>query len=224
MIRKGDAQWWVLEAKKHPESAPAIIEELAKRLAELDAENERLRDEVVQVQRRAPAAPDRSELTALRRQVTALQGLLDEETVPEPAWVKQPPDMEAGTRYFVGIAVVDNILEEQQGRSLAIKNAAEQIAGSIATTVQSSTAMAESRKGPAQHGKDKVWTEIYSRVSARANAIVTEMTPVEYYSERWGLRERFLGRSFRRYKYFALVSYPEEEYNRLLVTIREGTP
>jgi len=30
MIRKGDIQWWVLEAKKHPESAPTIIEELAK--------------------------------------------------------------------------------------------------------------------------------------------------------------------------------------------------
>ena len=34
MIRKSDIQWWVLEAKKHPESAPTIIEELAKRLTE----------------------------------------------------------------------------------------------------------------------------------------------------------------------------------------------
>ncbi|MCK4315768.1 MAG: hypothetical protein KAX24_08355, partial [Anaerolineae bacterium] len=56
MIRKSDVQWWVLEAKKHPESAPAIIKELAKRLVELDTENEHLREKIIRLQRRAPAA------------------------------------------------------------------------------------------------------------------------------------------------------------------------
>lgn len=77
MIRKSDIQWWVLEAKKHPESAPTIIEELAERLTELDAENERLRDEIIQLQRRGPAATDSAEVSALRQKVATLQSLLD---------------------------------------------------------------------------------------------------------------------------------------------------
>jgi DNA gyrase subunit A len=85
MIRKSDVQWWVLEAKEHPESAPTIIEELAKRLAELDAENERLRDEIIGLQRRAPAIADSAEVGNLRRKVATLQRLLDGQASTEPA-------------------------------------------------------------------------------------------------------------------------------------------
>ena len=77
MIRKSDVQWWVLEAKKHPESAPTIIEELAKRLAELDAENERLRDEIVHLRRRSPAATPGADVKALQQKVETLQSLLN---------------------------------------------------------------------------------------------------------------------------------------------------
>jgi DNA gyrase/topoisomerase IV subunit A len=87
MIRKSDVQWWVLEAKKHPESAPTIVEELAERLAELDAENERLRDEIIRLQRRAPAAAEGADVSALRRRVATLQRLLDGEASAEPAVV-----------------------------------------------------------------------------------------------------------------------------------------
>jgi hypothetical protein len=79
MIRKSDVQWWILEAKKHPESAPTIIEELAKRLAELDAENERLRNEIIHLQRRSPAAAPSAEVQTLQRKVETLQSLLDGE-------------------------------------------------------------------------------------------------------------------------------------------------
>jgi DNA gyrase/topoisomerase IV subunit A len=83
MIRKSDVQWWVLEAKKHPESAPTIIEKLAKRLAELDAENERLRGEIIRLQRHAPAAAPSTEVQALQRKVETLQSLLDSEKSAE---------------------------------------------------------------------------------------------------------------------------------------------
>jgi DNA gyrase/topoisomerase IV subunit A len=79
MIRKSDVQWWVLEAKKHPESAPAIIKELAKRLVELDTENEHLREKIIRLQRRAPAAVPSDEVKALQRRVESLQSLLDSE-------------------------------------------------------------------------------------------------------------------------------------------------
>ena len=85
MIRKDDAKWWVLEAKKHPESAPDIIEELAQRLIELDIERERLRDEIIGLQRRAPAAADSPEVDALQRKVDTLQTILDSKTTTEPS-------------------------------------------------------------------------------------------------------------------------------------------
>jgi DNA gyrase/topoisomerase IV subunit A len=87
MIRENDVKWWVLEAKKHPESAPIIIEELAKRLTELGAENERLRDELVRLQHRAPAAADSAEVDGLRSKVATLQTLLNSKTSAEPAVV-----------------------------------------------------------------------------------------------------------------------------------------
>jgi len=87
MIRKSDVQWWVLEAKKHPESAPEIIEELARRLTELDAENERLRDEIIRLQRRAPAAVPSTEVKALQHKVKTLQSLLDGEKTAETSVV-----------------------------------------------------------------------------------------------------------------------------------------
>jgi len=87
MIRKSDVQWWVLEAKKHPESAPTIIEELARRMAELDADNERLRDEIIRLERRTPAATDSTQVSALERKVATLQSLLEGETSTEPALV-----------------------------------------------------------------------------------------------------------------------------------------
>jgi hypothetical protein len=86
MIRKGDVQWWLLEAEKHPESAPEIIAELAGRLVELDAENERLRDEIVRLEGRDPA-PVSAEVDALRQKVSALQGLLDGERTEPSALV-----------------------------------------------------------------------------------------------------------------------------------------
>ncbi|MEA3340707.1 MAG: hypothetical protein U9R15_12125 [Chloroflexota bacterium] len=41
MTSKDDVKWWGLEAKKHPESVATIIEELARRLIELDVWAER---------------------------------------------------------------------------------------------------------------------------------------------------------------------------------------
>ena len=87
MIHKDDIKWWVLEAKKHPESAPTIIEGLAQRLVEMDVENERLRDEVIRLQRRAPATGDTTassaEVSALQRKVDTLQTILDGKTSTE---------------------------------------------------------------------------------------------------------------------------------------------
>ncbi len=92
MLRKSDIKWWILEAEKHPESASDIIEELARRLTELDAENERLRDEIVRLQHRSPAtageaAESPADVRALQAQVNRLQTLLHSDASDETTLV-----------------------------------------------------------------------------------------------------------------------------------------
>jgi len=87
MIRNRDTQWWVLEARKHPESAEQIIEELARRLAELDEKNEQLQDKLIHVQRRVPAAVESGETSRLRQQITSLQQQVQDASVAAPSIV-----------------------------------------------------------------------------------------------------------------------------------------
>ncbi len=88
MIRNRDVQWWTSEAHRHPASAPALIEKLAERLAELDAENEQLRGQVIRLRRGRPAgAADGSEVGALRSRVETLQRILNGQASTEPAVV-----------------------------------------------------------------------------------------------------------------------------------------
>ncbi|MBN1641815.1 MAG: hypothetical protein JXA09_11315 [Anaerolineae bacterium] len=87
MVRKGDVQWWVLEARKYPESAPLAIEFLAQRLAELDQENEKLRDEVLRLRQRASTESEGGQVRALRRQIEKLEYLLKSQTATEPMCV-----------------------------------------------------------------------------------------------------------------------------------------
>ena len=76
MIRESDIQWWVLEASKHPEAAPKIVQELAKRLVELDAENERLRGELLRIRHNTSTPGTDTRIETLQRQVDTLQGIL----------------------------------------------------------------------------------------------------------------------------------------------------
>lgn len=87
MIRPSDIQWWLLEARKHPESALTIIEELAKRLTELDQENERLRNDIVRLGQRPPTTAPSEEIKTLQRRLETLQSLLEGEASSEPCLV-----------------------------------------------------------------------------------------------------------------------------------------
>jgi DNA gyrase/topoisomerase IV subunit A len=87
MIRESDIQWWILEAQKHPESGPAIIEELAKRLVELDAENEQLRAELLRLRQRTPATGAAPRIDALQHKVETLQDLLKTQASGESSLV-----------------------------------------------------------------------------------------------------------------------------------------
>ena len=85
MIRKSDIQWWLLEARKDPAAAPGIIEALASRLAELDTENERLRDELIRLRRGTAPPPDSAQVGELQRKVDSLQAILKGQASTETA-------------------------------------------------------------------------------------------------------------------------------------------
>lgn len=76
MLDKKDAQWWILEAQKHPESAADLIRMLADRLAFLDKQNEELRGEVITLRRRLRGSGGSNDSDALQRRVTELERAL----------------------------------------------------------------------------------------------------------------------------------------------------
>jgi DNA gyrase/topoisomerase IV subunit A len=96
MIRESDVQWWILEAQKHPESAPQIIEELAKRLIELDTENEQLRGELIRLRQRTPSSQPQSAVQTLQRQVETLQRALQRQDSGAPSLVLIGDRLQAG--------------------------------------------------------------------------------------------------------------------------------
>jgi DNA gyrase subunit A len=96
MIRESDVQWWILEAGKHPESTPQIIEELARRLIELDAENEQLRGEIIRLRHRVPSSQPQSAVQSLKRQVETLQRALQRQDAGAPSLVLLGGHLQAG--------------------------------------------------------------------------------------------------------------------------------
>ena len=111
MIRKSDIQWWILEAKEHPGSAHTIIEELAKRLTELDLENERLRNEILQLRRRTPTTSDSDEVSTLQRKITTLQRLLDGQASDKSSVVLLSDRLESAR---MGLAQIRQLAQENR--------------------------------------------------------------------------------------------------------------
>jgi DNA gyrase/topoisomerase IV subunit A len=76
MLDKKDAQWWVLEAQKHPDAATDLIRMLAARLAFLDKQNEELRGELITLRRKQRGEAADSEVSALRQRIQELETAL----------------------------------------------------------------------------------------------------------------------------------------------------
>lgn len=88
MIRKSDVEWWVLEAGNNPQAASEIIQELARRLEDLDAENEQLRNQILEIKRGAQSSTtNKTEVEALNRRVNTLKSILDGQASAEPSIV-----------------------------------------------------------------------------------------------------------------------------------------
>jgi hypothetical protein len=146
-------------------------------------------------------------------------------TVPQPSWIMGPKEPAGGLRYYTGIAVAENMLEEQQGRRRALTNAAELAAQSIANDIEGLTSSIDTTEGAAHRGNEKKRARITEEVKARTSEIVRGMNPNEYYYECWQITnnwwERLWDSGVNRYKYYVLCTYPQAEYERLMNIVTE---
>ena len=144
---------------------------------------------------------------------------------PQPSWIMSPQEPKAGERYYVGLAIAENVLEEQQGRRRAITNAAELVAQSIANEVEGRLASIDTTEGAAHRGEEDKKAKIVEEVKARTSEIVSAMNPKEYYYERWQITSNWWDRlwdsGFERYKYYVLCTYPQTQYDRLVQMIQK---
>ncbi len=73
MLDKKDAQWWIAEVQKHPESASDLVRILADRLAFLDKQNEELRGELIALRRKQLGVSPSADVTAMRERIQQLE-------------------------------------------------------------------------------------------------------------------------------------------------------
>ena len=135
---------------------------------------------------------------------------------PQPSWVMMPPKPSDGYRYYIGIAIAENVLDEQGARRRALANATENAALSIATDVESLMVQRTEVVGAAHKGEEQPSSQIIEEVKAMSAEILRGMTVKEYYKEQWKIQKSPLN-SYKRYKYYVLTAYPEKEYERLVM-------
>ncbi|MEP7287526.1 MAG: hypothetical protein ABI947_17345 [Chloroflexota bacterium] len=78
MLDKKDAQWWVLEAEKHPDTAIDLIRMLADRLSFLDKQNEALRGEMIALKRKTRGESENANVEALQQRIRELEVALQQ--------------------------------------------------------------------------------------------------------------------------------------------------
>lgn len=134
---------------------------------------------------------------------------------PTPQWVTATPsDTEAELR-FKGLSLADNVLDEAVARSRALADARRQIAAAIETHVNSETTEYLERQGYEARGRDiTVRDELRDILRATVAEDVRWALERDHYYVKWEVDEGLFHAAFVRYKYFVLVGYPREEYER----------
>ena len=133
---------------------------------------------------------------------------------PEPSWRYMGQRIEDGYRLYVGIGVAQNVLDEQQGRRIALSNATETVAQSLAMEVVSRHVQKRLTLGPAHKGMEDPNEVVNSELRTVSEQIVRGLEQRDWYYEKWSVKESS-GREFVRYKYYVLAAYPTTEYDRI---------
>lgn len=121
--------------------------------------------------------------------------------------------------YAVGQALGDNVLDEASMRQRAMADARGQLAARLETRLESAAreVVHRRRSGPPGSGEvadDEYYRELRTSARERLRGVRQQDT----YWEKWQVDPGLFRRSFTRYKYYVLASYPREEYERIFRT------
>lgn len=134
-----------------------------------------------------------------------------------PVWVRSVPDSTEERVLVVGQALGRNVLDEPVMRERAMADAREQLARRLQTRLQSRSEEVVERWSTGVPGSgEKAREEYYREVRTRARERLHGVTLRETYWEKWRVDPGLFRRSFTRYKYYCLASYPREEYQRVM--------
>lgn len=138
-----------------------------------------------------------------------------------PSWVSQIPEDTEDSKVFVGIALADNILDERNARNRAMEDVRNQIAESLATSVERETLEITEEKGAAHLGQDEDRASYYAEAKSLARQAMSGVEPSAYYWEKWKVKSSFWKPAFTRYKYWVKAEMPLTLHNQLRETLSE---
>jgi hypothetical protein len=134
---------------------------------------------------------------------------------PTPGWVADTPRDTAQELRFRGLSVGRNVLSESLMHSRAMDDARRQIAETIQTRIGARSTDVTEMRGSAARGQDEITRAEFSSVLRTAvQEQVRRATERARYHERWRIDPGLFTAAFDRYKYYVLVGYPREEYER----------
>ena len=136
-------------------------------------------------------------------------------TENRPSWTLNSPSPSNGKVYFVGRSLAINVLDEKHGINEATNDAIYQIARAAGADVEGRAKIVDIRQGEAIRGKEQTEQPSRDEVYIDVNGTVIGMRQEDVFWERYSVREKFGEEEFVRYKYYVLVSVPEEELKRL---------
>ena len=132
-----------------------------------------------------------------------------------PAWTLTPPTASSGKLYFTGRSLAVNVLDEKHGIDEAMNDAIYQIARAAGADVKGRVTIIDKRSGEAVRGKERTEQPSESRVDVDVNGTVIGVRQEDTFWERYSVREKTFDAKVLRYKYYVLVSVPEDEMKQL---------
>lgn len=136
-------------------------------------------------------------------------------------WVDTPPQPANGKYYFVGRSLAVNVLDEKNGINQAVTDAIYQIAREAGTDLDALAKIRDERTGEIIRGQETTTQSATEEILAKTHEMITGSHQEGIYWERWAVRESFLGREFKRYKYYVKVSLTEKEFDDLKVFVQK---
>lgn len=138
-----------------------------------------------------------------------------------PDWTYTPPLTSQGKVFFVGRSLAVNVLDEKNAMNQAMDDAIYQIARAAGAEVRGRTEIIDRRWGEAIRGEERTAQPSEEVIRVDVDGTVIGVRQEDTFWERFSVREKFLGKKYRRYKYYILVSVPEEELEELKTYVKK---